>query len=59
MPQVYGDKEQTSKMRKAAMVAGTEFTWSNAALQYEAVFEDFGVISAKGNRVLKRFEMQI
>jgi granule-bound starch synthase len=41
---VYGDKEHTSKMRKAAMAAGVEFTWSNAALQYEAVFEELGAI---------------
>ena len=41
---VYGDKEHTSKMRKAAMAAGVEFTWSNSALQYEAVFEELGAV---------------
>jgi len=40
---VYAEKEQTSKMRKLAMAAGDEFTWTNAALQYEAVFEELKV----------------
>jgi granule-bound starch synthase len=31
------------EMKKAAMAAASEFTWSNAALQYEAVFEELGV----------------
>jgi len=30
------------EMKKAAMAAAAEFTWSNAALQYEAVFEELG-----------------
>eukprot|EP00403_Amphidinium_massartii_P014561 CAMPEP_0178409438 /NCGR_PEP_ID=MMETSP0689_2-20121128/20463_1 /TAXON_ID=160604 /ORGANISM="Amphidinium massartii, Strain CS-259" /LENGTH=750 /DNA_ID=CAMNT_0020030581 /DNA_START=101 /DNA_END=2353 /DNA_ORIENTATION=+ len=34
---------QVSKMRKAAMAAGAEYTWSNSALQYEAVCEEMGV----------------
>mmetsp|Transcript_19516 Transcript_19516/g.49950 ORF Transcript_19516/g.49950 Transcript_19516/m.49950 type:complete len:814 (+) Transcript_19516:64-2505(+) len=42
--EVYADKEQTSKMRKAAMAAGSEFTWTNAALQYEAVFEELDAV---------------
>jgi len=41
---IYSDRDKLSKMRKAAMAAGSEFTWSNAALQYEAVFEELGVI---------------
>merc|ERR1719221_1400080 len=41
---VYADKKQTSKMRKASMAAGLEFTWSNSALQYEAVFEQLAVV---------------
>jgi len=32
------------QMKKAAMAAAAEFTWSNAALQYEAVFEELGVV---------------
>jgi granule-bound starch synthase len=39
--------EEPSKiieMKKAAMAAAAEFTWSNAALQYEAVFEELGAI---------------
>mmetsp|Transcript_38149 Transcript_38149/g.88139 ORF Transcript_38149/g.88139 Transcript_38149/m.88139 type:complete len:117 (-) Transcript_38149:163-513(-) len=35
---------QVSKMRKAAMAAGMEFTWSNSALQYEAVAEEMGAV---------------
>jgi len=31
------------KMKQAAMAAAAEFTWSNAALQYEAVFQELGV----------------
>jgi len=37
--------EQPDKMvsmKKAAMAAAAEFTWSNAALQYEAIFEELG-----------------
>merc|ERR1719356_485801 len=32
-----------TQMKKAAMAAAAEFTWSNAALQYEAIFEELGV----------------
>jgi len=32
------------EMKKMAMAAAAEFTWSNAALQYEAVFEELGAI---------------
>eukprot|EP00438_Fugacium_kawagutii_P036223 Skav206634 [mRNA] locus=scaffold2313:166059:180766:- [translate_table: standard] len=31
------------KMKQAAMAAAAEYTWSNAALQYEAVFQELGV----------------
>ena len=31
------------KMKQAAMAAAAEFTWSNAALQYEQVFTELGV----------------
>eukprot|EP00439_Symbiodinium_sp_Y106_P084116 s109_g24.t3 len=31
------------EMKKAAMAAAAEFTWSNAALQYEAIFQELGV----------------
>merc|ERR1719203_244732 len=41
---VYADTAATSKMRKAAMAAADDFTWSNAALQYEALFEQMGAI---------------
>mmetsp|Transcript_16245 Transcript_16245/g.48831 ORF Transcript_16245/g.48831 Transcript_16245/m.48831 type:complete len:117 (+) Transcript_16245:3-353(+) len=41
---VYNDKAHTSMMRKAAMAAGMEFTWTNSALQYEAIFEELGAI---------------
>jgi granule-bound starch synthase len=32
------------EMKKSAMAAASEFTWSNAALQYEAIFEEVGAI---------------
>jgi len=35
--------EKEEQMKRAAMAAAGEFTWSNAALQYEAVFEELGV----------------
>ena len=41
-------QERPDKMveiKKAAMAAAAEFTWSNAALQFEAMFEKLG---AKG-----------
>eukprot|EP00435_Cladocopium_sp_Y103_P026724 s3923_g6.t1 len=31
------------KMKQAAMAAAAEFTWSNAALQYEQIFTELGV----------------
>ncbi|CAE7357265.1 WAXY [Symbiodinium pilosum] len=31
------------EMKKAAMAAAAEFTWSNAALQYEAIFQELNV----------------
>jgi granule-bound starch synthase len=34
-----------SEMRKAAMAAAAEFTWSNAALQYETLFEELGAVN--------------
>eukprot|EP00929_Paragymnodinium_shiwhaense_P066579 TRINITY_DN333_c0_g2_i1.p1 TRINITY_DN333_c0_g2~~TRINITY_DN333_c0_g2_i1.p1 ORF type:complete len:852 (-),score=216.74 TRINITY_DN333_c0_g2_i1:119-2674(-) len=36
--------EKVSEMRKAAMATAAEYTWSNAALQYEALFEEVGVV---------------
>ena len=30
-------------MKQAAMAAAAEFTWSNAALQYEQIFTELGV----------------
>lgn len=42
--EVYAHKEHVSAMRKSAMVAGREFSWGNAALQYEAVFEQLGAV---------------
>merc|ERR1712176_1489361 len=41
---LYTDGEKLSTMRKAAMAAATEYTWANAALQYEAVFESMGTV---------------
>jgi len=37
------EPEKVKAMTRAAMAASAEFTWSNAALQYEAVFEELGV----------------
>lgn len=34
---------QVVKMKQAAMAAAAEYTWSNAALQYEAIFKEIGV----------------
>jgi len=34
---------KVKSMMRAAMAASAEFTWSNAALQYEAIFEELGV----------------
>lgn len=36
--------EKEVEMMKAAMAASAEFTWSNAALQYEALFEEVGAV---------------
>jgi len=48
-----GSPEKEERMMRAAMAAAAEFTWSNAALQYEALFEEMGVknlIDACGDR---------
>eukprot|EP00928_Gymnodinium_smaydae_P047758 TRINITY_DN318_c0_g1_i10.p1 TRINITY_DN318_c0_g1~~TRINITY_DN318_c0_g1_i10.p1 ORF type:complete len:901 (-),score=232.80 TRINITY_DN318_c0_g1_i10:591-3242(-) len=39
---------QEVRMMQAAMSTASEFTWSNAALQYEAVFEELGVKDVLG-----------
>merc|ERR1719428_1853051 len=36
--------QKVSEMRKAAMTAAAQFTWTNAALQYETLFEELGAI---------------
>jgi hypothetical protein len=53
-------------MRKAAMAAAAQFTWTNAALQYEAVFEEMGVVnvlprvaSAEGSTVTLQEDNQV
>jgi granule-bound starch synthase len=40
----YAKPQKISEMRKAAMAEGSKFTWSNAALQYEMVFEELGAL---------------
>jgi len=40
----HASPEKVSAMRKAAMAAAAEFTWTNAALQYEAIFEEMGAV---------------
>eukprot|EP00913_Durusdinium_trenchii_P001685 g1559.t3 len=52
---LWTEKEMTEpskvvKMKQAAMAAAAEFTWSNAALQYEAIFEELGVKDVLGGR---------
>ena len=39
------------KMKQAAMAAAAEYTWSNAALQYEAIFQELGVKDVLGGKV--------
>jgi len=36
--------QKVSQMRKDAMAAAAQFTWSNTALQYEAIFEEMGAV---------------
>jgi len=36
--------EREVEMMKAAMAASAEFTWSNAAMQYEALFDEVGAV---------------
>jgi len=38
------DTAKISQMRKAAMAAASEFSWTNSALQYEIVFEELGAV---------------
>jgi glycogen synthase len=39
-----GSPQKVSQMRKEAMAAAAQFTWTNAALQYETIFEEMGAI---------------
>jgi granule-bound starch synthase len=39
-----------SEMKKAAMAAASEFTWSNAALQYEAIFDEVKAVDLLNGR---------
>eukprot|EP00746_Dinoflagellata_sp_MGD_P159491 gnl/MRDRNA2_/MRDRNA2_86714_c0_seq12.p1 gnl/MRDRNA2_/MRDRNA2_86714_c0~~gnl/MRDRNA2_/MRDRNA2_86714_c0_seq12.p1 ORF type:complete len:761 (-),score=203.43 gnl/MRDRNA2_/MRDRNA2_86714_c0_seq12:61-2250(-) len=39
-----GSPAKVSQMRKDAMAAAAQFTWTNAALQYEALFEELGAV---------------
>jgi len=50
-----GTPDKEVVMMKAAMTASAEFTWSNAALQYEALFEEVGavdVLEAAGEKTV-------
>merc|ERR1719498_1962779 len=38
------DTAKISQMRKAAMAAASEYSWTNSALQYEIVFEELGAV---------------
>lgn len=42
--ELHATPAKESAMKKAAMAAAAEFTWSNAAMQYETVFEELGVV---------------
>merc|ERR1719473_114766 len=37
--------QKVSQMRKDSMAAAAQFTWSNAALQYESLFEEMGAVN--------------
>jgi len=58
-------KEQPEKMvemKKAAMAAAAEFSWSNAALQYEAIFEELGakeILGGAGATVTLETDKQV
>merc|ERR1719235_2049047 len=39
-----GSPDKVSQMRKAAMAASAQFSWTNAALQYEEIFEEMGAV---------------
>ena len=40
-------------MKQAAMAAAAEFTWSNAALQYEQIFTELGVKDVLNGAVVR------
>jgi granule-bound starch synthase len=54
-----GEPAKVSEMRKAAMAAAAEFTWSNAALQYEMLFEELGVKNVIGTAKDKTVTLEI
>merc|ERR1719401_2138222 len=54
-----GSPGQEAQMMRAAMAAAAEYTWSNAALQYEAVFEELGAPSALHKSIDKTVTMEV
>ena len=48
---------QVVKMKQAAMAAAAEFTWSNAALQYEQIFTELGVKDVLNGAGTRNFGM--
>jgi len=39
------EPKKITEMRKAAMTAASEFSWTNSALQYEMVFSELGAVN--------------
>mmetsp|Transcript_29283 Transcript_29283/g.88618 ORF Transcript_29283/g.88618 Transcript_29283/m.88618 type:complete len:381 (-) Transcript_29283:136-1278(-) len=54
-----GEPQKEDQMKRAAMAAAAEYTWSNAALQYEAIFEELGVTDIIGETKDKTVTLEV
>jgi len=59
--EAHEETEKITKMRKAAMTAAAEFTWTNSALQYEALFAELGAkdVLCAGEKVSLEADKQV
>jgi len=57
--EIHMEPQKEGQMKVAAMAAAAEFTWSNAALQYEVVFEELGVVDVLPMSTAKSVSLEV
>jgi len=56
---IHLEPKKEGEMQLAAIAAAAEFTWSNAALQYEVVFEELGVVDVLPMSTAKSVSLEV